>query len=49
MVDVVLLLYHFWYVELAVIGGTMMVGFVIIGTLAGIKNPNANLLQGSLP
>ena len=44
-----LLLYHFWYVGLAVIGGTMMVSFVIIGTLAGIKNPNANLLQGSLP
>ncbi|XP_065898103.1 nose resistant to fluoxetine protein 6-like [Dysidea avara] len=43
------LLYHFWYVGLAAIGGTMMLSFITIGTLAGIKNPNANLLQGSLP
>ena len=43
-----LLLYHFWKVGLATIAGTMIVSIVVIGTLVGIKNPNANLLQGTI-
>ena len=40
-----LLLYHFWEIGFATIVGTMLASFAIIGTLGGIKNPNANLAQ----
>ncbi|XP_065898109.1 nose resistant to fluoxetine protein 6-like [Dysidea avara] len=40
-----MLLYHFWYVGLAVIGGTMVLSFITIGTLAGVKDLNANYAE----
>ena len=40
-----LLLYHFWEIGFTTIVGTMLASIAIIGTLAGIKNPNANLAQ----
>ena len=43
-----LLLYHFWKVGLATIAGIMIVSIAVIGTLVGIKSPNANLLQGTI-
>ena len=43
-----LLLYHHWKIGFATIVGTMLASITIIGTLAGIKNLNANLLQGDL-
>jgi len=43
-----LLLYHFWTIGLAAIAGTMLTSIAVIGTLAGLKNPNANLIQGFL-
>lgn len=42
------LLYYFWKIGLATIAGTMLASIVVIGTLAGIKNPDANLLLGHL-
>ena len=43
-----ILLYHFWKIGLATIAGTMLASIAVIGVLAGIKNPNANLLIGQL-
>ena len=43
-----LLLYQFWKMGLATIVGTMLASIAIIGTLAGITNANANLIQGIL-
>ena len=40
-----LLLYHFWEIGFTTIVGTMLASIAIIGTLTGIKNPNANLAQ----
>ena len=42
------LLHHCWKIGFATIGGTMLAGIAIISILAGIKNLNANLLQGDL-
>ena len=44
----ILLLYHFWKIGLATILGTMLTSAAVIGTLAGIKNLNANLFQEEL-
>ena len=41
-----LLLYHCWKIGLVTISGTMLASIAVIGTLAGIENFNANLLQG---
>ena len=41
-----LLLYHCWKIGLATIAGTMLASIAVIGTLAGIENFNANLIQG---
>ena len=43
-----LLLYHCWKIGFAVIVGTMLASIAIIGILVGIKNLNANLLQGNI-
>ena len=43
-----LLLYHFWKIGFATIAGTMLASIVVIGSMASIKNPDANLLQGTL-
>ena len=43
-----LLLYHFWKLGFATITGTMLASIALIGTLAGIKNANANLALGLL-
>ena len=43
-----LLLHHCWKIGFATIGGTMLASIAIIGILAGIKNLNANLLQGDM-
>ena len=43
-----LLLYRFWKIGLATIAGTMLASIAVIGTLAGIKNVNANLVQDAL-
>ena len=43
-----LLLYHYWKIGLSTIVGTMFISIAVIGILAGIKNPNANLIQGIL-
>ena len=43
-----LLLYHFWEIGISTIAGTMLISIAVKGILAGIKNPNANLLQGGL-
>ena len=43
-----ILLYRFWKIGLATIVGTMLASIAVIGILAGIKNPNANLLIGQL-
>ena len=43
-----LLLYHFWKIGFATIAGTMLASIVVIGSLVGIKNPDANLLKGTL-
>ena len=43
-----MLLYHFWKIGLAAIGGTMLASIAVIGILAGINNPDANLLIGQL-
>ena len=43
-----LLLYHFWETAISTIAGIMLISIAVIGILAGIKNPNANLLQGIL-
>ena len=40
-----LLLYHCWKIGLATIAGTMLASIAVIGTLAGIENPNANVIQ----
>ena len=44
----ILLLYHFWKIALATILGIMFISTAVIGTLAGIKNLNANLFQEEL-
>ena len=41
-----LLLYHFWKIGFTTIAATMLASIAIIGTLAGIKNANANFIQG---
>ena len=43
-----LLLYHHWKIGFATIVGTMLTSIAIIGTLAGIKSLNANLMQSDL-
>ena len=43
-----LLLYHCWKIGLSVIAGTMLINIAVIAILAGIKNPNANLMQGGI-
>ena len=43
-----LLLYHCWKIGFATIAGTMLASIAVIGCMVGIKNPNANLLQGTL-
>lgn len=43
-----ILLYRYWKVGLVTIASTMLASIVVIGTLAGIKNPDANLLLGNL-
>ena len=40
-----LLLYNLWEIGFTTIVGTMLASIAIIGVLAGIKNPNANLAQ----
>ena len=40
-----MLLYHFWKIGFTTVAGTMLASITIIGTLAGIKNANANLVQ----
>ena len=43
-----LLLYQFWKIGLAIIAGTMLASIAVIGTLAGITNANANIVQSVL-
>ena len=43
-----LLLYYVWGIGFLTIIGTMLVSIATIGTLAGIQNPDANLVQGIL-
>ena len=42
-----LLLYHFWKIGFAIIAATMLTSIAIIGTLAGIKDYNANYNQAT--
>ena len=44
----ILLLYNFWEVGLSMIISTMVISTAVIGTLSGIRTPNANVLQGAL-
>ena len=44
----ILLLYNFWEIGLSTIVGTMLISTAVIGTLTGIKTPNANTFQGAL-
>ena len=42
-----ILLYHFWKIGFAIIVGTMLTSIAILGTLAGIKDYNANYNQAT--